>query len=68
MLFFSFFKTLVGEEVMVELKNGISIKGHLISVDQYLNIKLNDISVDNTSGFPQLASLKNVFIRGSTIR
>ena len=45
MLFFSFFKTLVDHEVTVELKNDIQIRGTLRSVDQYLNIKLENISV-----------------------
>ena len=40
MLFYSFFKTLVGKEVVVELKNDLAIRGTLHSVDQYLNIKL----------------------------
>ncbi|KAG6482905.1 hypothetical protein ZIOFF_059544 [Zingiber officinale] len=40
MLFFSYFKELVGKEVTVELKNDLTIRGTLHSVDQYLNIKL----------------------------
>ena len=43
MLFYSFFKSLVGKDVVVELKNDLSICGTLHSVDQYLNIKLTDI-------------------------
>jgi U6 snRNA-associated Sm-like protein LSm2 len=39
MLFYSFFKSLVGKDVVVELKNDLSICGTLHSVDQYLNIK-----------------------------
>lgn len=68
MLFFSFFKTLVNERVSVELKNGVILQGTLISVDQYLNIKLNDISVDAGVQYPQLGALKNCFVRGSVIR
>ena len=41
MLFYSFFKTLVGKQITVELKNDLEIRGTLVSVDQYLNIKLN---------------------------
>lgn len=37
MLFYSFFKSLVGKDVVVELKNDMSICGTLHSVDQYLN-------------------------------
>lgn len=54
MLFFSFFKTLVNHEVTVELKNDISIRGTLKSVDQYLNIKLDDISVLEELKYPHL--------------
>lgn len=57
MLFFSFFKTLVNHEVTVELKNDISIRGTLKSVDQYLNIKLDDISVLEEMKYPHLVCL-----------
>ncbi|KKA27523.1 hypothetical protein TD95_001801 [Thielaviopsis punctulata] len=68
MLFFSFFKTLIDHEVTVELKNDIQIRGTLKSVDQYLNIKLENISVVNELKYPHLSSVKNVFIRGSVVR
>jgi len=57
MLFFSFFKTLVNHEVTVELKNDISIRGTLKSVDQYLNIKLDDITVVEEMKYPHLVRL-----------
>lgn len=50
----SFFKTLVDHEVTVELKNDISIRGTLKSVDQYLNIKLDDIQVVEELKYPHL--------------
>ena len=65
MLFYSFFKTLVGKEVVVELKNDLAIRGTLHSVDQYLNIKLLNVSVDDAV---HMQSVKNCFIRGSVIR
>ncbi|KAH7328864.1 hypothetical protein B0I35DRAFT_473522 [Stachybotrys elegans] len=68
MLFFSFFKTLIDHEVTVELKNDIQLRGTLKSVDQYLNIKLDDISVVEELKYPHLSSVKNVFIRGSVVR
>ncbi|KAF7555368.1 hypothetical protein G7Z17_g2193 [Cylindrodendrum hubeiense] len=68
MLFFSFFKTLIDHEVTVELKNDIQLKGVLKSVDQYLNIKLDDIQVVDELKYPHLSSVKNVFIRGSVVR
>ena len=68
MLFFSFFKTLVGKEVAVELKNDIVLTGILLSVDQYLNIKLSNVAVVDVDKYPQLVSIKNCFIRGSVVR
>uniref|UniRef100_A0A6P7GWU2 U6 snRNA-associated Sm-like protein LSm2 n=1 Tax=Diabrotica virgifera virgifera TaxID=50390 RepID=A0A6P7GWU2_DIAVI len=64
MLFYSFFKSLVGKDVVVELKNDLSICGTLHSVDQYLNIKLTDISVTDTDKYPHMVSslLKFVFL------
>lgn len=47
----------------VELKNDISIRGTLKSVDQYLNIKLDDITVLEELKYPHLSSVKNIFIR-----
>jgi U6 snRNA-associated Sm-like protein LSm2 len=55
MLFYSFFKTLIGQEVSVQLKNNVTMTGKLVSVDQFLNLKLENISVN--SKFPQLVFL-----------
>lgn len=68
MLFFSFFKSLVDSEVTVELKNDLSLRGTLKSVDQFLNIKLQDITVLDESRYPHMSAVKNVFIRGSVVR
>ncbi|EZA49371.1 hypothetical protein HN011_003411 [Eciton burchellii] len=68
MLFYSFFKSLVGKDVVVELKNDLSICGILHSVDQYLNIKLTDITVMEQEKYPHMLSVKNCFIRGSVVR
>lgn len=68
MLFYSFFKTLTGQEVTVELKNDLEIRGILHSVDQYLNIKLNDVKVVDETKHPHLMAVKNCFIRGSVVR
>jgi U6 snRNA-associated Sm-like protein LSm2 len=64
----SFFKTLTNHTVTIELKNDIRIRGTLKSVDQYLNIKLDDIEVLDLVHYPHLSSVKNVFIRGSVVR
>uniref|UniRef100_A0A8D2I7V2 LSM2 homolog, U6 small nuclear RNA and mRNA degradation associated n=1 Tax=Urocitellus parryii TaxID=9999 RepID=A0A8D2I7V2_UROPR len=44
------------------------ICGTLHSVDQYLNIKLTDISVTDPEKYPHMLSVKNCFIRGSVVR
>ena len=41
---------------MVELKNDLSIRGILHSADQYLNIKLTDVSVTDPEKYPQRVS------------
>ncbi|KAG8046516.1 hypothetical protein GUJ93_ZPchr0008g13577 [Zizania palustris] len=68
MLFFSYFKELVGKEVTVELKNDLAIRGTLHSVDQYLNIKLENTRVVDQDKYPHMLSVRNCFIRGSVVR
>ncbi|ORZ03726.1 hypothetical protein BCR43DRAFT_467442 [Syncephalastrum racemosum] len=68
MLFYSFFKTLVDQQVTVELKNDLAITGTLKSVDQFLNIKLDDITVVDEERYPHMSTVKNCFIRGSVVR
>ena len=68
MLFYSFFRTMVGKAVVIELKNDLRISGTLDSVDQYLNFKLANISVNNSEKYPYMMAVKNCFIRGSVIR
>ncbi|KAH0738665.1 hypothetical protein KY290_037370 [Solanum tuberosum] len=67
-LFFSYFKDLVGREVTVELKNDLAIRGTLHSVDQYLNIKLENTRVVDEDKYPHMRSVRNCFIRGSVVR
>ncbi|KAI6191900.1 TRNA-intron lyase [Aphelenchoides bicaudatus] len=45
-----------------------NINGTLHSVDQYLNVKLVDITVQDTDKHPHMMSVKNCFIRGSVVR
>ena len=70
MLFFQLFQKLVEQKatVTVELKNDVAITGQLQSVDQYLNVKLSGVSIENPEKYPHLVSLKNCFIRGSVVR
>jgi U6 snRNA-associated Sm-like protein LSm2 len=44
----------VGQEVVVELKNEMKIRGTLHSVDQFLNIKLENISVMEEEKYPHM--------------
>jgi hypothetical protein len=67
-IFFTFFRTLVGQSVELELKNDLRIRGTLLSVDQYLNLKIGDVEVQDKAKFPQLLSLKTIFVRGSVVR
>ena len=41
-------------QVTVELKNDLAISGTLHSVDQYLNIKLNNVHVINETKYPHM--------------
>ncbi|RUS30059.1 hypothetical protein BC938DRAFT_479905 [Jimgerdemannia flammicorona] len=56
------------EQVTVELKNDLAITGVLISVDQFLNIKLDEIKVVDEARYPHMIPVKNCFIRGSVVR
>lgn len=67
-IFLSFFKTLVGKDVAVELKNDVVMMGTLHSVDQYLNVKLLNVRVVQPEKYPQLTALQSCFIRGSVVR
>lgn len=58
----------MGKEVTVELKNDLAIRGVLHSVDQYLNIKLENTRVVDQVKYPHMMSVKNCFIRGSVVR
>lgn len=41
----------------VELKNDLAITGTLHSVDQYLNVKLNNVRVVNEQKYPHMVLL-----------
>lgn len=57
-IFFSMFKTLEGKTVLLELKNSLQLKGKLVSVDQYLNLKLDEVEVVDRENYPQLVRLR----------
>ena len=59
---------LVGKEVAVKVKNDLVLAGTLHSVDQYLNVKLTNVTVVDSNKYPQLLTLQNCFIRGSVVK
>ena len=67
-LFPTIFRKLQGHDVIVELKNNLILKGHLVSTNQNMNIKLAEVTVLTAALFPHLPSISSVFIRGSSIR
>lgn len=46
--------SLGSDQVTVELKNDLAINGTLHSVDQYMNIKLDNVKVVNEDKFPHM--------------
>lgn len=59
--------TIYLQQITVDLKSDIKITGTLKSVDQYLNVKLDNIKVD-TEKYPQFIAIKNLFLRSTSIR
>ena len=58
----------MGKVVVVELKNDLALRGRLHSVDQYLNVKLEQMQVVDPDKHPHLLAVNNCFIRGSVVR
>ncbi|KAH7827464.1 U6 snRNA-associated Sm-like protein LSm2 [Monocercomonoides exilis] len=67
-IFVSMFSQLIGQEITVELKNDLTIRGILQGVDQYLNLKLTNTSTLDTSRYPHMEYVKSCFVRGSVVR
>jgi len=44
----------------VELKNDVTMSGVLQSVDQYLNIRINDVVITQSEMHPQLVSYTQI--------
>lgn len=49
------------------MKNDVKITGTLKSIDQYLNIKLDNVKT-NTDKYPHFVAVRSIFIRGSAVR
>ena len=61
------FKSLKDRRVVIELKSGLRMSGTLLTVDQYHNVKLDDVQAEDPVHYPQFASVEHLFIRGSSI-
>jgi len=47
----------------MEVKNDLVMTGTLHSVNQYLNVKLTNVTVVDSNKYPQLLTLQNCFIQ-----
>ncbi len=54
--------------MLIELKNSLQIRGTLESVDHFLNMKIGDVEIVDRESFPQLMSVKSLFVRGGVVR
>ncbi|GCA64427.1 U6 snRNA-associated Sm-like protein LSm2 [Kipferlia bialata] len=63
MLFPAFFRTLIGSEVVVELKSGVKLQGTLQACDDYLNLRMTDVSSAGRDAQPYLQGLQSCFVR-----
>ena len=72
MLFFEYFKSQLNNEIIVNLKNDISISGILKNVDPFLNIKIENVIAISTNEFikinKSITNIKLCSIRGSAIK
>ncbi|MFP3290395.1 MAG: U6 snRNA-associated Sm-like protein LSm6 [Nitrososphaeria archaeon] len=57
---------LIGSPVLVKLKNGMSYKGNLVKIDNYMNIYLQDAE-EYDDNEKQIASYGDIIIRGNNI-
>jgi U6 snRNA-associated Sm-like protein LSm4 len=51
---------------MIDTRNGESYDGELIGCDNYMNLKLNDVTITSSDG--KFFKSKEVFIRGNNIK
>jgi U6 snRNA-associated Sm-like protein LSm2 len=68
MLFYSFFRRRLGEEVEIVLKSNITLKGKLTSVDTFLTFKLKDVVIGDQEAYPGLKGMDICSIKGSSVK
>ncbi|XP_076811745.1 U6 snRNA-associated Sm-like protein LSm4 [Clavelina lepadiformis] len=67
MLPLSLLKTAVNHPMLVELKNGETYNGHLVSCDNWMNINLREVICTSRDG-DHFWRMPECYIRGSTIK
>ncbi|KAA6402253.1 MAG: putative snRNA-associated protein, Sm class [Streblomastix strix] len=67
-IFQQFFQNIVGQNITVELKNDVTVHGTLKMIDKYMNLKLTLLEIIEKDKYPQLFSVKELFIRASSVR
>ncbi|XP_055382053.1 uncharacterized protein LOC129612471 [Condylostylus longicornis] len=67
MLPLSLLKTAQSHPMLVELKNGETYNGHLVSCDTWMNINLRDVICTSKDG-DRFWRMPECYIRGSTIK
>ncbi|KAF2467296.1 Sm-like ribonucleoprotein [Lindgomyces ingoldianus] len=56
-----------GHPMLVELKNGETLNGHLVSCDTWMNLTLKEVVQTSTDG-DRFWRLPEIYVRGSTIK
>lgn len=67
MLPLSLLKTAVNHPMLVELKNGETYNGHLVSCDNWMNVNLREVICTSRDG-DHFWKMPECYIRGSTIK
>ena len=68
MIFYTLLTRYIGQEINLELKNGLEIKCILKSVDVFLNLKVEICSMKGIENFLEISNASTFFIRGSSIK
>lgn len=52
---------------LVELKNGVTFNGHLVEVDNFMNVTLREVYQTSADG-ERFWKMKEMFIKGNIVR
>jgi U6 snRNA-associated Sm-like protein LSm4 len=55
-----------GHPMLVELKSGETLNGHLVSCDTWMNLTLKEV-IQTSSGGDKFWRLPEIYVRGSTV-